>query len=323
MTTTLTTRYCLAGKYLRSDKAKKMGLVDMVVDPVSLEKVAVEQARGLVAGTVKVTQRRKTWLDFATEDTPFGRNYMFDTAKKTVDKNSGGHYPAPYKIIEVLQNNYGKSRAEHLKDESAKFAELAATPVSSALIGIFKGTTEVKKHSFGAPKNPVKNIAVLGAGLMGAGIAQVSVDNGKYRVFLKDKDQAGVMRGQKVISDAMAVKLKKRKMTNHDLCATDSRLIPLHDGVESWKRHFSQADLVIEAVFEEISVKHKVLKEMEDVLPQHAIFASNTSAIPIGAIATAAKRPENVIGMHYFSPVPMMPLLEIIPHAGTAPEVGY
>jgi enoyl-CoA hydratase/long-chain 3-hydroxyacyl-CoA dehydrogenase len=109
--------------------------------------------------------------------------------------------------------------------------------------------------------------------------------------------------------------------TPHEFCDVTSRLVPLHDGIDQWKRHLNNADIVIEAVFEEIGVKHKVLKEMETVLPEHGIFASNTSAIPIGRIAEASKRPHQVIGMHYFSPVPMMPLLEIIPHAGTAPEV--
>ena len=312
----------LTGKNIRPDKAKKLGLVDLVVDPASLESVAITQALGIAHGTVKLHKRKKDILSLVLEDTPFGRNFMFKKAKETVDKNSGGFYPSPYKIIEVLQNNYGKSAWEHYQDEAKKFAELAATPVSEALIGIFKGTTEVKKHNFGAPKIPVQKIAVLGAGLMGAGIAQVSIDNGKYRTLLKDKDQAGVIRGETAIDNDLKKKLSKKKMTNHEYVSTISRLVPLHDGVESWKKHFSTADLVIEAVFEEIGVKHRVLKEMEDVLPPHAIFASNTSAIPIGKIAEGAKRPERVIGMHYFSPVPMMPLLEIIPHANTAPEVS-
>ena len=298
-----------------------MGLVDLVVDSAALEAVAIKQALGLAAGTVKPFQRKKDLMARLLEDTPFGRNMLFKKAKETVDKNSGGHYPAPYKILEVLENNYGKPRMTHLQDEAQKFSELASTSISKALIGIFHGTTAVKKHSYGLPKHPVKNVAVLGAGLMGAGIAQVSVDNGKYRVLLKDKDAAGVARGEKTINDALMGKLKKKKMTNYEYCDTTSRLVLLHDNTESWKRHFAQADLVIEAVFEEIGVKHRVLKEMEEVLPPHAVFASNTSAIPIGDIAKGAKRPERVIGMHYFSPVPMMPLLEIINHAGTAPEV--
>lgn len=312
----------LTGKMVRPEKAKKMGLVDLVVDPASLESVAIQQAKGLADGKVKVSKRKRDWMGWFLEETPVGRNMMFGQAQKGVDKNAKDKYPAPYKILDVLKNNMGKPRLTHLQDESTKFAELAATPESAALIGLFHGTTAVKKHNFGVPKQPVKTVAVLGAGLMGAGIAQVSVDNGKYRVLLKDKDAAGVARGEKSINDALQGKLKKKRMTNFEYCSTSSRLTPLHDGTESWKKHFASADLVIEAVFEELGVKHKVLKEMEEVLPAHAIFASNTSAIPIGKIAEGAKRPERVIGMHYFSPVPMMPLLEIITHAGTAPEVA-
>eukprot|EP01039_Chlorochromonas_danica_P003775 gene3775-4125_t len=311
----------LTGKTIKADKAKKMGLVDLVVDPSALESVAITQALGLVAGTVKPTKRKKDLVSKILEDTPLS-SYMFKKARETVTKNSGGFYPAPYAIIDVLEKNLHSSKKHHLEDEAATFAKLASTPVSEALIGLFQGTVAVKKHDFGTPSHPVNKIAVLGAGLMGGGIAQVSVDNGKYTVLLKDKTSAAVSRGEKVIVDELKGKLKKKRITNQEFCATTSRLIPLHDDLESWKKHFSSADLVIEAVFEEISVKHKVLKEMESVLPPHAIFASNTSAIPIGKIAEGAARPERVIGMHYFSPVPKMPLLEIITHAGTAPEVA-
>jgi len=310
----------LTGKNVRPDKAKKMGLVDLVVDPACLESVAIAQAKKLVSGELKVKERKRDWMAWFLECTPIGRNKMFDTAKKQVDK-TGSFYPAPYAILDVLKNNFGKPRMTHLEDEAKKFAELAATPVSEALIGLFHGTTAVKKHNFGEPTHPIKTVAVLGAGLMGAGIAQVSADNAKYRTLLYDKDPAGVARGAKVISDAMAGKLKKKRMTNYEMCSTVSRVVPLHEDSENWKRHFSNADIVIEAIFEDLNVKKKVLAEMEAIIPDHAIFASNTSAIPIGKIAEGAKRPERVIGMHYFSPVPMMPLLEIIPHAGTAPEV--
>lgn len=239
----------LTGKNIRADKAKKMGLVDLVVDPASLEEVAIKQALGLAAGTVKTAHRKKDLMTKLLEDTPL-RSIMFKKAKEQVDKTTGGHYPSPYAIIDVLQSSFGKSKKEHLEYEAQKFSELAATPVSEALIGIFHGMTAVKKHDFGKPTNPVKKIAVLGAGLMGSGIAQVSVDNGKYDVLLKDKDLAGVSRGEKAIVDDLKAKLKKKRITNYQFCDTTSRLVPLHDGIESWKRHFAGADMVIEAVFE-------------------------------------------------------------------------
>jgi enoyl-CoA hydratase/long-chain 3-hydroxyacyl-CoA dehydrogenase len=190
------------------------------------------------------------------EDTPL-RSVMFNKAKEQVDKSTGGFYPAPYAIINVLKDNYGKPRMTHLQDEALQFSKLAATPESEALIGIFHGMNAVKKHEFGKPSKPVKKIAVLGAGLMGAGIAEVSVVQGKYEVLLKDKNVEGVSRGEKTIVDGLKDKLKKKRITNHDFCDTTSRLIPLHDDVQSWKKHFASADLVIEAVFEVGLFYHK------------------------------------------------------------------
>ena len=272
-------------------------------------------------GTVKVTKRKKDLQARLLEDMPLGRAFLFKKAKETVDKNTGGHYPAPYAILDVLRDNYGKPKMTHLEDEATKFAALAATPASAALIGVFQGMTAVKKHSFGQPKVPVRNIGVLGAGLMGAGIAEVSSVNGKYTVFLKDKDAAAVSRGEPMITGNLQKKLKKKKMSNFEYATATSRVLPMHDNSPAWTRHFARADMVIEAVFEDIAVKHKVLRDMEKVISPDCVFATNTSAIPITRIAEGAERPERVIGMHYFSPVPMMPLLEIIPHGKTAPEV--
>src|SRR3546814_636721 len=111
-------------------------------------------------------------------------------------------------------------------------------------------------------------------------------------------------------------------MTQFEYNSATSRVLGLHDDIPAWTKHFSHADMVIEAVFEELSVKHKVMQEIEKYTPEHCVFASNTSAIPITEIAKGSKRPQNVVGMHYFSPVPQMPLLEIITHPGTADHVA-
>ena len=311
----------ITGKNVRPDKAKKLGFIDLVVDPASLESVAITQALGLVDGSVKGSTRKKDLMARLLEDNPIGRSFLFGEVKKMIDKNTGGKYPAPYAILDVISSNYGKEKLQALEKEATEFAKLAGTPESSSLIGIFLGMSAVKKHDFGEPKNKIQTIGVLGAGLMGAGIAEVSADIGKYRVLLKDKDEKGVGRGETMIDNNLRSKLKKKKMTNHEYCLTNSRIIPLHDETLSWKKHFATADVVIEAVFEDLKVKHNVIQAMEEIVSKDCVIATNTSAIPITLIAQGAKNPERVIGMHYFSPVPMMPLLEIITHDKTAPAV--
>jgi 3-hydroxyacyl-CoA dehydrogenase/enoyl-CoA hydratase/3-hydroxybutyryl-CoA epimerase len=311
----------LTGRNVRAKKALQMGLLDEMVHPSILRDVAVKRARELGRGEKKRSIGRKalTLADLALEKNPAGRAIVFRQAREKVRKQTHGHYPAPPAAIDAVAAGYSSGREGGLAEEARLFGQMAVTPQSRELIFLFFATSSLKKDSgvtghAPAPRE-VRRIAVLGSGFMGAGIAAVTAMQG-LAVRFKDVDHARVAKGLKAVYDVLYDRLRKRQITRTQF---DDQMALVGGTIDY--TGFRNVDVTIEAVFEDLALKHRVLREAEAELPPRAVYASNTSSIPISRIAEASRRPERVLGMHFFSPVHKMPLLEIIVTPITAPEV--
>ena len=311
----------LTGKNVRAKKALKIGLVDELVHPSILRAIAIRRATELADGTIarQRDDRHHGAKELLLDDNMIGRAVVFRKTREITAAKSGGHYPALGAAIDAVAAGYSANAEEHGYAEEARlFGAMAMTPVCRELMFLFYATTALKKDT-GAPAGvhalAVPRIAVLGAGFMGAGIAAISAMQG-VPVRFKDTAADRVAKGIAAVRDIIKDGLTKRRITRQQF---DDQ-VGLVAGTAEYTG-FGRVPLVIEAVFEDLAVKQAVLRETEAVIAPSAIFATNTSTIPIARIAGASTRPERVIGMHFFSPVHKMPLLEVIVTPRTAPEV--
>src|SRR5204862_3092147 len=234
-------------------------------------------------------------------------------------ERSGGTYPAPLAALEAVEYGLKHGSTEGLKREAQLFGQLAVTDVSRKLVQIFFATNQLKKDpgiANAPPPVPVERLGIVGSGFMGSGIAGTAVSQAEVDVRMKDADLTRVGQGILAARAILDDRLKRRRITKYE----HARLVALLSGGDTYAG-FGRAELTIEAVFEELGVKQQVLREVEATTHAESVFASNTSTIPIHRIADVATRPERVIGMHFFSPVARMPLLEVIPSARTSPGV--
>jgi len=300
----------LTGRSIRAKQALRMGLVDDAVPQSILLQTAIERVnKGRISKRVLPCQARLA-------QGPLGKTLLFHFVRKQTRAKSKGHYPATEKIIDVVQTGLTQGSGSGYQAEARAFGELVMTPQSEALRGLFFASTALKKD-LGAEASPreIHNVAVLGGGLMGGGIASVTATKAGVPVRIKDINQQGISHAFKTSWDLLQGKVKR----GHLKRAEQQRQMMLISGTIDYSG-FRQVDLVVEAVFEDLELKQKMIREVEENAAQQTIFASNTSSLPIHEIARGAARPEQVIGLHYFSPVDKMPLVEVIPHAHTSAE---
>ncbi|KRX92006.1 Trifunctional enzyme subunit alpha, mitochondrial, partial [Trichinella pseudospiralis] len=311
----------LTGKTISASKAKSLGLVDMLVEPLGpglhtdedymikeLERGAVQILRDLLTTELVVLRKLKFPhnLVHTLLDIELFRNLFFVYMRNKVEKLTHGHYPAPSHIVNVVRKGYKFGIGDGLKAEAKAFGLVATSPESKSLLHLFTLSTECKKNPFAPAKKEPKSLAVIGAGLMGCGIAQVSIYNG-FVTYLKDVDKGALLQGERSIAKHLD---KRDNMMANLFLSVDYEAI-------------KNADLVIEAVYEDVQLKQKVLREIEECVRPDCVIASNTSAISISKVAEASKRPENIVGMHYFSPVDKMQLLEVITTPKTSREAAF
>ncbi len=309
----------LSGKPVDTRKAGRLGLIDRAVYPTLL----IAEARAFLrhaierGGKRKFRPRRPT-RSFGTrllEGNPIGRAIVRRVAAKGIEQKSGGHYPAPTAALDAVIGGYPLTMAAGLALEAKAVGPLIASEISKNLVQIFLTSEDVRRGGSGvAAANGERRVGILGAGVMGGGIAALTARKG-YRVRLKDLQPEAIQLGLKKINDAYAALVRRRRLTASE---RDNLLASITTTLKS--DGFGSSSIVVEAVVEKMSVKQAVFGELEEHVAEDALLCSNTSALSITEMQSKLARPERLVGLHFFNPVHRMPLIEVIPGEQTSED---
>ncbi|MEQ5221689.1 fatty acid oxidation complex subunit alpha FadB [Providencia alcalifaciens] len=296
-----------AGKDVSGPQALKLGLVDAVVETEKLPQAALQIIEQAISGALDWRQVRQPKLE-PLKLSALEQAMSFNVAKGMVYQVAGKHYPAPMSAVNTIEKAANCTREEALKHETAAFVPLAHSDVARALVSVFLNDQSVKSTSkkiAGSATAPTQ-AAVLGAGIMGGGIAYQSASKG-VPVLMKDISDKSLDLGVNEAKKLLNGQFERGKITADKMATTLASIHPSlsYAGIEN-------AQVIVEAVVENPKIKAAVLSEVESLITSETILASNTSTIPITELANSLKRPENFCGMHFFNPVHRMPLVEII-----------
>ena len=296
-----------SGKEQRATEAMRCGAVDAVVEPELLRDAALALVQQCIDGKLDYEAKRREKQE-PLKLNKIEATMVFETSMAFVAGMAGPHYPAPVTAIKVMKKAAEMSRDDALREEARGIAKMAGTLAAKNLIGLFLGDQLLAKSGKSLAKKArnVERAAVLGAGIMGGGIAYQSALKGTP-IIMKDIAQAGIDLGLSEASKLLAKQVERGRMSAAEMAGVLNKIQPSlsYDG-------FDHVDVVIEAVVENPKVKHAVLTETESRIRDDAVLASNTSTISITDLAEPLKRPENFCGMHFFNPVHRMPLVEVI-----------
>jgi 3-hydroxyacyl-CoA dehydrogenase/enoyl-CoA hydratase/3-hydroxybutyryl-CoA epimerase len=310
-------RMILEGATLTARKAASAGLVDLAAPPETFEAEVNNFLDDRLAGRAIVRRYKRDLGGVLLDGTWLGRKLVFSAARKQVGKRAE-HYPALPAAMRAIQAGYSGSHDAGFAAERDEFAGVVFTPTARSLIEVFLQREKARKRSTWVPDHvrprSVERVAVLGAGVMGAGIAQLLAVNG-VSVVLKDINEELVAAGMKRVESLTGEAAEKGVLSREEAAAVVRNVTP----TAAWEP-LAGSDLVIEAVVEREDIKRDVFRELGARLPGSVVLASNTSALSVSRIAEAAPHPERVAGLHFFNPVHRMHLVEVV--RGRATDEG-